>query len=74
MDQCLAVSPYCSKFRTMKAEALAMQGRLDESLSLTKYVHFKVFCFSSQHLVIFYVKVATMLMLFMSRHYVFIIK
>lgn len=29
----------------MKAEALAMQGRLDESLSLTKYVHFKVFCF-----------------------------
>lgn len=45
MDQCLGKSPYCSKFRTMKAEALAMQGRLDESLSLTKYAHFKVFCF-----------------------------
>lgn len=45
MDQCLAISPNCSKFRTLKAEALAMQGRLDESLLLAKYVHFKVFCF-----------------------------
>ncbi|XP_019854968.1 PREDICTED: dnaJ homolog subfamily C member 7-like [Amphimedon queenslandica] len=34
LDQCLAVSPSCTRFRTLKAEALAKHGRLDDAVVL----------------------------------------
>jgi DnaJ family protein C protein 7 len=35
LDRCLNIVPFCEKFRTFKAEALAMNGNIDEATSLS---------------------------------------